>query len=196
MYNLDSLYIKIHECPEGEKLTDHFPELGAFKEFLVCDEDRIKIAILSGDVDSPFVRIKDREMMLKAIFEYIGMDAKFEKQLFQDVFHYRDDLTNFAWLRYLQILHETDFTNWLLAKKDYEFFLLKSNEKQGDTPDLQYYKKRNEIRERVKELGEEVRNIEAKIFPDSKAAREAAIAESRRKVHLYAEEYAESYTYL
>lgn len=195
-YNLDGLYIRIQDCPDGVKLCDHFAELGAFKEFLMCDEDRIKIAILSGDIDSPFVRIKDRETMLKAIFDHLTIDVEREKLLFKDILFYRDDLTSFAWLRYLQILHETDFINWQIAKKDFEFFLLKANEKQGEETDIQYYKKRNEIRERIKELGQEVRNIEAKIFPDSKAAREASLAESKRKVKLYSEMYAEPYTYI
>ncbi len=195
-YNLDGLYVKIQECPEGVKLVDHFPELGAFNEFLVCDEDRIKIAILSADIDSPFVRIKDRETMLRAIFEHLCINVDFEKKLFQDILLYKDELTAFAWLRYLQVLHETDFINWQIAKKDFEFFLLKANEKQGDETDLQYYKKRNEIRERIKELGREVRSIEAIIFPDSKAAREAALADSRRKVKLYPESYSEPYTFI
>lgn len=194
--DLSGLYIKIQDCPEGEKLTNHFPELGAFAEFLVCGEERIRIAILLGDIDSPFVRIKDRETMVKAVFDYLGIDTEKEKEFFQNVVLYKDDLTSFAWLRYLQILHETDFTNWQIVKKDYEFFLLKSNEKQGTDPDLQFYKKLNEIRGRIKELGQEMKAIEAVIFPDSKAAREASLAESRRKVKLYAESYAENYTYL
>jgi hypothetical protein len=194
-YDLNGLYIKIEDCPKGTRICDFFPELEPFKEFHVADDNRVKIAILSGDVDSPFVRIKDREMMIKAIFDYIGIDAKKENKFFHDVIQYRDDLTSFAWLRYAQILHETDFTDWLIAKKDYEFFLLKSNEDQANETDLQYYKKRNETRERIKELGKEVREIESKLFPDSKAAREAALADSRRRVKLYAESYAEPYSF-
>lgn len=194
-YNLESLFINFEKVPQGTKIIDFFPELEPFNEFRVCDEDRIKIAILSGDLDSPFVRIKERETMIKAIFDYISLDAKKESKLFKDVILYKDDLVNFAWLRYLQILHETDFTNWQISKRDYEFFLLKSNDKQGDETDIQYYKKRNETRERIKELGREVREIEAIIFPDSKAAREAALADSKRKVKLYAESYSEEFTY-
>ena len=194
-YDLSHLFIRIDECPSGVRLVDHFPELSAFKEFLVCDDNRIKIAILSGDVDSPFVRIKDRETMVDAIFSYLGIDRKKESLFFSDIVHYKDNLTSFAWLRYLHILHETDFTNWQIAKKDFEFFLLKANDSQGDESDQQYFKKRNEIRQRIKELGDEVREIEAKIFPDSKAAREAALADSRRKIKLYAESYSEEFTY-
>lgn len=195
-YDLSSLYIKIEECPQGVLLIDHFTELSVFKEFNVCDENRIKIAILSGDVDSQFVRHRERDTMIRAIFEYLGIDIKKEEKFFNDVVQYKDELTIFAWLRYIQILHETDFTDWCLAKRDYDFFLMKSNEEQGTSEnDLQYYKKRNEIRERIKELGKEVREIEARLFPDSKAAREAALADSKRRVKLYCESYAEPYTF-
>lgn len=195
IYDLSKLYINFENCPEGIRICDHFPELQPFKEFHVADDNRVKIAILLGDVDSDFVRIRDRESMVRAVFDYIGIDYKKEDKLFKDVVEYKDDLTSFAWLRYLNILNEHQFTNWNIARKDYEFFLMKSNEDKGDENDLQYYKKRNEIRERIKELGEEVRKIEAELFPDSKAAREAAIAQARKKIKLYAESYSEEYTY-
>lgn len=195
-FDLTPLYLNFELVPQGTKIIDHFSELQPFKEFHLCDENRIKIAILSGDIDSVFVRIKDRETMVRAIFDYLGLDAKKEEEFFRGVVEYKDDLTVFAWLRYLQILHETDFTNWALCKRDYDFFLMQSSEdkKEGET-DIQYYKRRNETRERVKELGREVKDIEAILFPDSKAAREAAVAESKRKIRLYAESYAEDFTF-
>lgn len=194
-YDLSALYINFENCPDGVRLCNHFPELEPFKEFHVADDNRVKIAICLGDVDSPFVRIRDRESMVRAIFDYIGVDHKKEEKLFRDVIDYKDELTSFAWLRYLNILNEPQFTNWNISRKDYDFFLMKSNEEKGDENDLQYYKKRNEIRERIKELGKEVRDIEAELFPDSKAAREAAIAQARKKIKLYAESYSEGYTY-
>lgn len=196
VYDLTALYIRIDECPKDTLLIDHFTDLSVFKEFQVCDENRIKIAILSGDVDSPFVRIKERETMIRAIFEYLCIDIHKDQKFFDNVVSYKDELTTFAWLRYIQILHETDFTDWNLAKRDYDFFILQSNEPKGvNENDMAYYKRRNETRERVKDLGKEVRNIESKLFPDSKAAREAALADSKRKVKLYCEAYAEAYTY-
>lgn len=201
-YDLSGLYIKFQECPPDKKLVEWASELQPFPEFTECDEDRIKIAILSGDIDSPFARIKERDTMMRAIFEEIGLDLHKNKKLLEDCISYRDDKYMFAWVKYLQILHETDFTNWVLAKKDYEFYLEKTNEKQrvdekGEIieTDLAYMKRRKEAREQIKILGEEVRSIEAKIFPDSKAAREAAISESKKKILLLAEKYGQPYHY-
>lgn len=198
MYDLSRLYVKINDCPKGTKLTDFFGELSAFKEFTECDDTRIKIAILSGDVDSPFVRIKDRDTMMRAIFDELKIDLKKgeNKLLFDGCVNYRDDLFLFAWTKYIEILHETDFTDWNLAKKDYQFFLEKANTKQNDgESDSAYMKRRKEAREQVKTLGKEVKEIEAKIFPDSKAAREAAISEAKKKIKLYAESYSEPYNF-
>lgn len=197
MHDLSKCYVDISTLGPGEKLIEKFPELAAFNEFLVCDEDMIKIAILSGDVDSPFVRIKERENMIRSIFEYLGIKIADNVSYFNKIVAYRHPLVINAWLRYIQILHETDFTDWVLAKRDYEFFIAQTNEAKWEKEsDLNYYKRRNEARERVKELGQEVKKIESRLFPDSKAAREAALAESRMKIRLYAEKHAESYTYI
>lgn len=197
MYDLSHCYIDISTLEPGEKLMEKFSELNAFPEFMECSDDMIKIAILSGDLDSPFSRIKDRESMIKAIFEYLHIDIKTNQSMFEKIVKYRHDLVIGAWIRYLQIVHETEYTDLLLARKDYEFFIQQTNEiKMDKEGDLQYYKRRNEARERVRELGQEIRKIEAKIFPESKAAREAALMESRLKVHLHAEKHAEGYTYI
>lgn len=202
-YDLSNIYVKFYECPAGKRLAEHFSELGAFPEFNECDDTRIKIAILSADVDSPFVRIKERDTMIRAIFEELGLKpTSTDKKLLEDIIAYGDEKYMFAWVKYLQILHETEFTDWVLAKKDYDFYLRKANEPQkrdekGEIveTDLNYMKRRKEARAQVSELGKEVRQIEAGLFPDSKAAREAAIAESKKKILLYAEKYAQPYNF-
>lgn len=197
MHDVSRCYIDISKLAPGERMVEKYPELAAFNEFLECTEDQIKIAILSGDLDSPFIRIKERESMIRAIFEYLNIDVYQNESMFTRIVAYRHNVVIGAWLRYIQIIHETDFTDWLLAKRDYEFFISQTNEaKEAKESDLNYYKRRNEARERVRELGQEVKRLEGRLFPDSKAAREAALAESRMKIRLYAEKYAENYTYI
>lgn len=196
-YNISDIYMDFSSLEPGESIKEKFPELNGFIEFSECTDDMIKIAILLGDIDSPFVRIKDRDMMVREIFSYLGIDVQTNLAMFERIVLYRHPKVMGAWIRYLQILHETDFTDLLLARRDYEFFIGQTNEARPDKEsDLTYYKKRVEVRERVRELGQEVRRIEAKIFPDSKAAREAAIIENNMKIKLYAEMYAESNTWV
>lgn len=197
MYDLSRIYLRIDLLEPGEKMLERFPELTSFPEFAECTEDMIKIAILSGDADSPFVRIKEREAMIKAIFDHLKIDIKINQSMFERIVLYRHPLVIGAWLRYVQVLHETEFTDWLIVKRDYEFFISQTNDiKMDKESDINYYRRRNEARDRVRELGQEMRKIEAKLFPDSKAAREAALIESRMKIRLYAEKHSESYTYI
>lgn len=197
MYDLSRCYIDISTLASGEDIREKFPELNSFPEFYECSDDMIKIAILCGDPDSPFVRIKDRESMVKAVFDYLNIDAKVNVSMFEKLIVYRHPLIIGAWLRYIQIIHETEFTDWLICKRDYEFFISQTNDiKMDKESDMLYYKRRNEARDRVKELGQEMRRIEAKLFPDSKAAREAALAENRMKIRLHAERHAEPYGYI
>ncbi len=196
-YDLSKLYMDFSPLKEGEGIKDKFPELNGFIEFHECTDEMIKIAICLGDIDSPFVRIKDRDMMVREVFSYLGIDMHTNVAMFERVVAYRHPKIMGAWLRYLQILHENDFTDWLLARKDYEFFIAQTEEPRPERgADMAYYKKRIEVRERVKELGQEIRRIESKLFPDSKAAREAAIIENGMKIRLFAEQYAESNTWV
>lgn len=196
-YDLSKLYIDFTQCPKGTKLVDYFSELSSFKEFVEASDIEIKIAILSTDIESPFIRIKERETMVRSIFNYLALDEAKNKEMLKDIIGYKNETFNLCWIRYIQMLHDTEFTDWLLAKRDYDFFLQKSNEpeKETDNPE-KYLARRNNIRETVSALGKQVKAIEAKIFPDSKAAREANMAELKNKIGLYAEKYGQEYTYL
>lgn len=192
-YDISKLYIKIDEHKEGESFVESTAELSSFKEFIEAGDTISKIAILSTDVDSPFVRIKERSVMMKAIFDFLLVN---DEKLLKDIIEYKNELFVNCWVKYLYILNEIDFTDWMLAKKDYEYFLLKSTEEQGkDEPDEKYLKKRNQYRTTISDLGATVKNLESKIFPDSKAAREASLAESKRKIKLYCEMYSEPFHY-
>lgn len=191
-YDLSKLYISVeHDQEKG--FVESKPELSSFKEFKDAGDITSKIAILSGDIDSPFVRIKDRKIMIKSIFDYLGIK---DKDFMNDVIEYRHLKYVDAWVKYLFILNEIEFTNWLLAKKDYEYFLFKSTQPQAEgEPDDKYLKKRNDYRKTISDLGDAVKSIEGKLFPDSKAAREAALSESRKKIKLYSEAYAQPFNY-
>lgn len=190
-YDLSQLYVGI-DHPEGVGFVESKPELNSFVEFHKAGDELTKVAILTGDVDSPFVRIKERHMMIEAVFSFLKIE---DTELMQQVIDYKNEVFVSAWVKYLFILNEIEFTNWLLAKKDYEYFLSKANESQGEESDDKYSRRRKEYRSTVEELGNAVRKIEAKIFPDSRAAKEAALSESKKKINLYAEKYAQPFNY-
>lgn len=196
-HDLSKLYIKFHESLPDKKLIEQFSELSAFPEFKkALDDNEIKIAILMGDIDSPFIRIRNRETMLNSIFDYleIPIKTKSEQEFFNQVLHYKHDRIIGCWVRYIQILHDTDWTDWTMAQQTYNFLLFESQkpEDSDDTPD-KYLARRLKIQESIKKVGIEIKAIEAKLFPDSKSAREAALYENKLIV-TYAEKYAEENT--
>lgn len=199
MFDLSALYIDFSKCPVGTPLLTHFPELGAFPEFKKAENDnQIKIAILTADNESPFAKIKDRETMLNSIFEFlkIPLETQKEKDFFNEVMSYRNDLVLDCWIRYIQMIHDTDYTDWLMMQQTYNFLLEKSKVKQeaGESED-KYLDRRLKIQKNLKQIGADMKELEIKLYPDSKAAREAALRENI-KIVLYAEQYAESNTHI
>lgn len=191
-YDLSRLYVNI-EHEEGTSFVQSRTELSSFSEFVEAGDNISKIAILSGDIDSPFTRIKERETMIRSIFEFLKIE---DEILLYNIVMYKSELYVSAWVKYLFLLNEIEFTDWMLAKKDYEYFLAKSTkgQEEGESDD-KYLKKRNEYRKTISELGKVVKDLEAKIFPDSKAAREAALELAKKKVKLYAEAYAQPFNF-
>lgn len=185
-YDLSKLYVSI-DHPKDKGFVQNSAELSSFKEFIEAGDEISKIAILSGDIDSPFTLIKDRQQMITSIFEFLGIK---NKELRAQIVDYKSKRYVDAWTKYLFILNETLYTEWLLTKKDYEYFLKESNKERETISGTKDIDKLNKLRTTIKQLGEEVRKIEAQLFPDSKAAREANLAENK-KIAQYAEQYAE-----
>jgi hypothetical protein len=198
-HDLSKLYIKFHEAIPGKKLTEQFSELSAFPEFNnVLDDNEIKIAILMGDIDSPFIRIRNRETMLNSIFDYLDIPTKIksDQEFFKKVLHYKHSGITGCWVRYIQILHDTDWTDWTMAQQTYNFLLFESQspEEKDEGPD-KYLARRLKIQESIKKIGIDIKLIESKLFPDSKSAREASLYENKR-IFTYAEKYAKENTYI
>lgn len=195
-YDLEGLYLKFQYCPEGKKLIDHFSELAGFDEFKKVPDNIIKIAILTGDLESPFVRIKNREDMINEIFSFLNIDKQSEKKLWDAIVNFNHLQYLNAWLKYMYVCNETEFTDYLLAKRDYEYFLQQSRfPKSQDQTDDQYLTSRKKLRETISGLGDEIRRLEARLFPDSRAAKEAALIAAKNKIKTYAEKYAKEGTY-
>lgn len=196
-HDISNLYIKFQECPPDKSLVEYFSELSAFPEFNnAVSDNEIKIGILTGDIDSPFIKIKDRETMLRSIFDFLEIPTKTDqqKQFFSEVLYYKHTRVVGCWVRYIQILHDTDWTDWVMAQQTYNFLLFESQiPKASDESSDKYLDRRLKIQANIKKIGAEVKAIEAKLFPDSKAAREAGIHELKL-ISTYAERYSEENT--
>lgn len=175
-------------------MTSYFPELSAFPEFKEAKNDNeIKISIAISDVESPMIKINDRESMLKSLFEFldIGIETPKQKEFFNEVYNYKHESVARCKARYLQMLHNTDWTEWVTANDTFTYLTFESvkPQKEGET-DEAYLRKRVKIKQDLRTTGRELKELEAIIFPDSKSAREAALVEAKKGIISYPEKYA------
>jgi hypothetical protein len=198
-YDLSKCAIDFTKCPKGTPLLDFFPQLTAFEEFRDCKDDvYIKIASASSDPDSPFVRIKDRELMLNSLFEFIEIPLKTEKdkKFFHEVLIYENDDVLECLSAYLRFCHDIDWTEYQTTKQTYDVLVVESHRKRNSDENIDdYVDRRVKVQNHLKKIGTDLKNLEAKIFPDSRAARAINLMKSRRII-TYAEKYAESNTYI
>lgn len=196
--DFSNLYIKINECPADKRLIDHFDELACFTEFTSVDnEDIIKIAIYTSDMESPFLKVKDRKTMVKSVFDFLKIPLEGDnKQLYDEIVEYKNAQYLSCFARYLMIYHDIDWIEYQSTKQTHDVLTMDSMRPKEEGEDLaKFVDRKDKVRKMLKATGEELRKLEAKIFPDSKAAREIAMNESK-KIVTWAEMYAESNTHI
>lgn len=192
-YDCSKLLVDFTECPAGVKLIDHFNELKAYQEFVQQQDDNIiKIAILTSDKDSPFWKLRgDREIMIRSIFEFldIGTMNLMGKEFIKKVLTFKHEGVAECWLAYLQMQYSIDFTDWCISKETYDMLIAESARPKDDKEDaVAYANWRIKLRNQIRILGDDLKQLEPKIFPDSKIAQVVAI-EQVKKIKNYAEKY-------
>lgn len=192
-YDCSKLLVDFTQCPKGVKLIDHFNELKAYQEFVQQQDDNIiKIAILTSDKDSPFWKLRgDREIMIRTIFEFlhIGTLNLIGKEFLKKVLNFKHEGVTECWLAYLQMQYSIDFTDWCISKETYDMLIAESARKKDDKEDaVSYANWRIKLRNQIRILGDDLKQLEPKIFPDSKMAQAVAI-EQVKKIKNYAEKY-------
>lgn len=197
MFDLSNCLIDFTKCPVGVRMIEHFPELSAYQEFTSLeDENIIKIAIATADMESPFLKIKDRETMLRSLFKFIGIDLSTDdsKALLANILIYKSVEYLNCFGKYLVMLHEIDWTRYQSTKQTHDILTMDSmRPRDKDETDDQFVKRKVNIQNHLENIGEKLKQLEAKIFPDSRSARELAINEAV-KIRTYAEKYSEPNT--
>lgn len=194
--DFSKLLVPFQKCPKGVRLVDHFSELKAFKEFTQQQDDNIiKIAICTSDIDSPFMKIKDRQAMLESVFDYleIGLKTQAKKEMFEQIFTYQHEAIAGCWARYYQMQYNIQYTEWAMTKQTYDILIFELNRpKQEGEDELAYVRRRVNITRDLKSVGAELKIIEAELFPDTKQKKVIAMHEI--KIISYPEKYAKSAT--
>jgi len=182
MYDISTL------APGG--LLKTYPELNAYEEFVNTTRDEeIKIAICLCDINSPFLKIKDFRQKLTAIFEYLSLK---DKVLFEEMFTYTNETITSICSVYMQMQNNHDFTYWWNTNQLYYSLMNEMGKPRGKEEDVtRYVDRKLKIQKQAEPIKNDLLNIEANLFSDSKM--KMAIAKSKLTViRTYAEMFAES----
>lgn len=194
-FDCSKLLIDFTKVPKGKKIVEFFPELKVYAAFgQQQDENVIKLAILTADKDSPAWKLRnDRELMIKAIFDFleIGTQNKIGKDFLQSVLTYKHEGLISCWIAYLQMQYAIDFNEWIIGKETYDMLLEESKREKGKDEDaMQYATWRIKIRDHLRKIGGDLKEIEPKIFQDSKMVQPVAVEITKQKLKTYPEKYA------
>lgn len=192
--NFSECLIDFTKCPLETRLVDFFEDLNAFPEFHEANDTEIKIAIATTDMESPCVKIPDREHMMRTLFTFLNLDLKKEEngELFEDVLHYKHKTISSIKSRYVQMQHVTEWAEWLMVNETFNFLITQSNIPKLDTDkEDAYISRRVKIKDDLRKAGRDLKELESKLFPDSKSAREIANDQARKKIISYPEKYAQ-----
>lgn len=193
-FDCSKLLINFTLVPRGTRIVEYFPELKSFKAFTQQqDEKFIKVAILTADADSPFLKLRsERELMIKSIFDFleIGTENVKGRDFLKKVVEYKHEGVAQCWCAYLQMQYNIDFSDWAITKETYDMLIQESMRQQDETKESteQYATWRIKVRNQIRQLGNDLKEIEPKIFKDSKMARPVAIEQI--KIKNYPEKYA------
>lgn len=196
-FDLSKCLIDFSKIKPGQRMIEAFPELSAFPEFKLVQEDKwIKVAILLSDFDSPFLKIKDNELRLRAIYDYVEIGLKTQKnqEEFQEVLEYKHIIVIDCCSRYLQMQNNHDFASWWSSNLLYYELIKEKNapKSPGDSIDV-YTNRKLKIEDNLERILVRIKEKEAMLFKDSKMR--MAIARSQvQKIKTYPEQMAEENT--
>lgn len=195
-YDLSGCLVDFTSAPAGVKLTDHFPELSAFEEFVnTVDDNEIRVAIAISDIESPFLKIKENEMRLKALFDFLGIGLKTMKnrEFFDEVLNYRHKRVIAACCRHIQRQNNHAFASWWslnMAFYDLQKESTKPRDKDQDV--LKYVNGKAMLAKEMDAIASKLADYEARIFRDTKM-KQAIVDMELQKIVTYPEMFAEKH---
>jgi hypothetical protein len=193
-YNFENCLINFTLVPQGVKLIDFFPELSAFPEFVnVKTDNDIKIAIALADIESPFLKIKENEVRLRALFEFLGIDTKSDlvQEYFNTILDYSNSSVYDAACRYIQMINHHDYAIWWTLNLSFYVLQKSSTKPQGkDETDKIFVDNKIKITSEMDRIGEKLKTYEARIFGNARL-KQKAVEQELKKITFFPEKFAE-----
>lgn len=195
-YDWSRCIINFEEVPKGKRILDHFPELAAYPEFVnVMNDNEIKIAIALADEESPIRKIKEPQMRLMALFEFldIGLKTVVMKEFFDQVLKYKHPSVMAACCRVIQMINNHEYaTWWTLNVSFYELQQESVKPRDANTDVSKHVQAKVIITNQMDAIGKKLKDYEARLFGDIKM-KQAMVDQELQKIRFFPEQMAEKF---
>lgn len=198
-YDMSNCLIDFTSCPKGVKLVEHFPELSAFEEFTnTFNDNEIRIAIAISDLNSPFLKIKEPDIRIKALFEFldIGLKTKSNQELFEQVIQYKHSRIIDACCRHIQRQNNHVYASWWTL--NIAFYDLQREAAiprtsgTGGKDAITAAKDKSFFAQEMDKIASKLAEYEPRIFKDTKL-KQAAVDRELKKLVTFPEKFADTH---
>lgn len=191
-FNFGDLYFDITKFGDTVSIEQAYPELSAYKDISKIKSEEWKVAILSVDVASPFIKIKDVVHKTEEIFKHLKLSPKKgDKKLFEDVVNYRQSSVIDACTFLIEYFNKHEFASWFQQNKLYYELSKVISVPLNPTSDS-YDKdldRKISLQTKQKTLLKDLKELEANLF--GTAAMKADVAyKSKHRIYNWNEKYA------
>lgn len=191
-FDTSKCMIDIARLKPGQKMIAGFPELSSFPEFMYALEEHIKIAILYTDKKSPFLKIKDPNIKLTSIYEFleIGLVAQKRKEEFKQILEFKHEAVIDCCFRYIQMQHDTDYNSWWTKYQLYYEVMREVVKVKEVNTDLQkYLDQKVKWQREADKIATELKALEDIVFNNGQLAR-AVATQQIKKIITFPEKFA------
>lgn len=194
-YDLSRCYIDITLIPNRTRIIEQHIELAAYPEFKDISDEELRIAFLISDIESPFIKIKEPQMRLIALFEFldIGLKTPTKKELFKQVLDYKHPRIFLACSRVIQLINNHDYAIWWTLNMAFYDLQKESSTPKGSTESTKsYVDTKTSITNQMSTIGEKLKTLEGRLFGDTKM-KQAMIDQELKKISYYPEQMAQTF---
>lgn len=195
-YDMSKCLIDFTTCPSNVRLVEHFPQLSAYPEFKnIFDDNEIRIAIAISDIESPFIKIRENELRLQALFEFldIGLKTIQKKEFFNQVLEYKHPRIFPACSRYIQMINNHDFASWwMLNVAFYDLHKESIKPREKDQELRSYVRAKSDVAQEMDKISTKLKDYEARLFRDTRM-KQAVVELELKKIVTFPEMLAEEF---
>lgn len=190
--NFDNLIFDVTKFGGKVTIQEAFPELLPYKEVSHISSNEWKIAIFMVDLGSDYVRIKDPQQKMNAIFREVGIDKNKNEKLYNDAVSQKQCGIVDACTFLIEYQNNHEFTAWYEANKlYYELMRVIASPLDPESPSYDKdFDRKVSLQDKAKKMQEDLRKYETNLFGTASMKAAAAMRSKKRTIVNWNEKFA------